>query len=124
MNNTIDLSTLDSRPPWRVVGWLKKLTIIVFVLAVLMIIFGLIAGYFYMQIPSDEETPLEAFYGAVLSTLENAGYYGIAIGFYALIMWLASQAVDRIDQLVWLNADETDRLYIYNKRMRNNAKNN
>lgn len=116
MENAIDLLTLESRPPWRVVKWLKRATVVIFAIAVLMIILGLITGYLYMQIPSEEESALEALYGAISSTLENAGYYCIVIGFYALIMWLASQAVDRIDQLVWLNADETDRLYIYNKR--------
>ncbi|MEP3892267.1 MAG: hypothetical protein ABJN69_17540 [Hellea sp.] len=116
MAEELDLSTLDSRPPWHVVKWLKRLAIGIFAFSVFMIVFGLIAGYLYMQIPGDGETEIEAFYNAASSLLEDAGYYGLVYGFYALILWLASQGVDRIDQLVWLKADETDRRYIYNQR--------
>ena len=119
----LNLTTLEARPPWHVVRWLKRLTIVVFIIAVLMIIFGLIAGHLYMQIPSDEESPLETFYGALSTTLEDAGYYGISIGFYALILWLVSYGVDKIDQLVWLNANQTDREYIYKQRVKTDAKN-
>ncbi len=120
----LDLSTLESRPSWYVVKWLKVLSFVIFAFSFLMIALGLIAGYLYMSIPAEEESALEAFYGAVSGTLENAGYYGISIGFYALILWLVSQGVDRIDQLVWLNADETDRAYLYNSRKKKkNAKN-
>jgi hypothetical protein len=120
----LDLSTLESRPTWYVVRWLKIATLVIFMLSMIMILMGLVAGYIYMSIPSGEESALEAFYGAISSTLENSGYYGISIGFYALVLWLISQGVDRVDQLVWLNADNTDREYLYNSRKKKkNAKN-
>lgn len=46
----------------------------------------------------------------------------IGILFYAGIFWLVSLAVDKVDQLVWLNASDEDRGFILQKRNRKNAK--
>jgi len=114
--------TLSDRPPLRMVSWLKWLAIAAFVLAIVFIIAGLIAGYMYMEIPSEDESALEALYGALSTTLENAGYYLISTGFFGLILWMASIAVDRLDQLVWLNASDEDRAEIIAKRKKKRVK--
>ena len=115
--------SLADRPKWWLPRVMKWLAILAFVIGGVFIIFGLIAGYFYMEIPSEDESVKEALYGALSTTFENSGYYLILTGFYGLILWLASKAVDKVDQLVWLNASDEDRDFILKKRKRKNAKN-
>jgi len=45
----------------------------------------------------------------------------IGIVFYAAVFWMLSLAVDKIDQLVWLNASDEDREEILAKRKKKNA---
>lgn len=45
----------------------------------------------------------------------------IGILFYAVVLWMLSLAVDKIDQLVWLNASNEDREEILAKRKKKNA---
>jgi len=45
----------------------------------------------------------------------------IGILFYATVFWILSIAVDKIDQLVWLNASDEDREEILAKRKKKNA---
>ena len=110
--------SLKDRPPLKIVSWLKWLAIIAFISAFIFIIAGLITGYFYMEIPSEDETATEALLGALSTTFENFGYYLISTGFYGLVLWLASNAVDRLDQLVWLSASDEDRREIISQRVK------
>lgn len=59
-----------------------------------------------------------------LSYLADEVMWGaIGVLFYASVFWMLSLAVDKIDQLVWLNASDEDREEILAKRKKKNAKN-
>ena len=55
--------------------------------------------------------------------LLTVGMYTLTLAFYAGILWLISLIVDKVDQIVWLNATEQDRLNIYNQRQKKKNKN-
>ena len=57
-----------------------------------------------------------------LSYIADEAFWGsIGILFYASVFWMLSLAVDKIDQLVWLNASDEDREDILAKRKKKNA---
>lgn len=107
---------LEDRPKLKLATWFKWLAIIAFALAVLLIILGLLLGYFYIEFSVGDETRSGSILGAVVQVLESLGYYMISLGFYGLMLWLAAKAVDYLDQLVWLNATDEDRRKIISQR--------
>lgn len=116
MSDQISEFKLEDRPKLRLVAWLKWLSIVAFVVAVIMMVAGLFFGYLSAQSPFEDETTSNIFLESTASLLESFGYFLISFGFYGLMLWLASKAVDFLDQLVWLNATDEDRRKIISQR--------
>jgi uncharacterized membrane protein YbhN (UPF0104 family) len=123
MNDVVNYK-LSDRPDW----WLPKLlkwgsmglAILVVLMGVLSFILHRIDSY-ALNPDADEENLVFINFAEFASELAWAS---IDILFYVVVFWLLSLAVDKIDQLVWLNATYEDRKEIISKRMKKkNAKN-
>lgn len=109
-----ELFKLSDRPKWwvpRVLMWVTFLGL--FLSGIFLIAssaFGLIDT---MALNGTGDVTLSLW-----SFAEEALWTAIALSSYAFIFWLLSLAVDKIDQLVWLNASDEDRAEIIQKRAR------
>ncbi len=112
---------LSDRPKW----WLPKLMKWVAILATTLSVIMWIGSM------ALEAVDTYALNGAVsdgdsvalnLSYMADEVLWGaIGILFYAVVLWMISLAVDKIDQLVWLNASDEDRAEILAKRKKKDA---
>ncbi len=126
MPDQLDLFTLATRPPWRVPHILVRAARILFALSILAIIIGYFWASWVYKMSSETEGMTElmlAFGGNPGELLLTVGMYTLTLAFYAGILWLISLIIDKVDQIVWLNASEQDRLNIYNQRQKKKKKN-
>lgn len=107
---------LEDRPKLTLERWFKWLAIISFTLAVLIFVSGFSIGFSSALGPVDGQTTNNLVLRVVSRVLENLGYFMVSVGFYGLMLWLASKAIDYLDQLVWLNATDEDRRKIISQR--------
>ena len=122
MSEKLDLSTLTSRPPWRVVKIIRWLAIGCVVLSIVLGLVAAVLGYMDSSVlGTHDETSASAILplGELASEL---AWEVIAFAIYAFFLWLIALGVDKIDQLVWLKASEEDRLHIYNQRHKKKQK--
>ena len=122
MTNTPKYSLAD-RPKWWLPKLMKWVSVITAVLALVMWVGSLILesldAYALNSAANEEDSVALNF-----SYLADEVMWGaIAILFYAVVFWMLAVAVDKLDQLVWLNATDADRDFILQKRNRKNAKN-
>jgi len=114
---------LSDRPSWWLPKLMKWAAILSAVIALLMFV-----GSFTLE-ALDTYALSEAVEGedSVVMNLsyiaDEALWAALGILFYAAVFWMLSLAVDKIDQLVWLNASDDDRAEILAKRKKKNAKN-
>ncbi|PHS38271.1 MAG: hypothetical protein COA91_08455 [Robiginitomaculum sp.] len=126
MSDQLDLSTLAARPPWRVPHMLVRAARVLFALSILAIVVGYFWASWVYKMSSQTEGLTElmvAYGGNPGELLLTVGMYTLTLAFYAGILWLISLIVDKVDQIVWLNATEQDRLNIYNQRQKKKNKN-
>ena len=114
--------TLADRPKWwlpRVMKWVSVLTaVLAFMMWIGSMILEALDVYALNPDANEEDSvALDLSYFA-----DEIMWGAIAILFYAAVFWMVSLAVDKIDQLVWLNASDEDRDFILQKRTRKNAK--
>jgi hypothetical protein len=127
MTKTIDLSTLASRPPLKFPRLLAIAARMLFSLSITLMFIGYFwANYIYRTSEDLKDIEgaeiLTAMMGNPGELLMSIGYYVLNIAFFAGILWLISLIVDKVDQLVWLNSSEEDRLHIYNQRQKKKQK--
>lgn len=120
MSENLDLSTLASRPPWRVVKIFRWLAILT---AVLTLLGFIMSGILYLQVmalnSAQENTDTEnAVSLDIADFLIEAAWSGLGLLFYAVVFWMLALVADKLDQLVWLKASEQDKLHIYNQRQK------
>jgi len=122
MTNTPKYSLAD-RPKWWLPKLMKWVSVITAVLALVMWVGSLILeslDVYALNSAANEEDSVALNF----SYLADEVMWGaIAILFYAVVFWMLAVAVDKLDQLVWLNATDADRDFILQKRNRKNAKN-
>ena len=117
---------LSDRPTWRMPRLLARVARLLLVASVIAMIIGYVWGYFIYEATADIEggealiAMMGSNAGEMLMTL---GFYALNIAFYAGMLWFVSLIVDKLDQLVWLNATDADRSEILQKRNKKNAKN-
>lgn len=119
--------TLSDRPKWwlpRLFKWLAILS------AVVGLVMWVASAWLYSMVSIDvlaldgaEEEIETSFLEMTAGFLEEASILLIEILFVVAFLWLLAIAVDKIDQLVWLNASDEDREDILAKRKKKNAKN-
>ena len=114
---------LSDRPKW----WLPRLfKIIGLIVAVIGIVSYLASLSFYASAEalhgdSDEwGESREVLFG---SLLEDTAVLALEAIFALAFLWLLAIGLDKLDQLVWLNATDEDREEIFAKRKKKNAKN-
>jgi len=113
--------TLADRPKWWLPRVMKWLTILSVLFALILWLSSMLLEVFMVAALNGDEGS-EAFTELVYFT-DEAALAALGVLFYAGIFWLVSLAVDKVDQLVWLNASDEDRDFILQKRKRKNAKN-
>jgi len=114
---------LTDRPKWWLTHLMKWVAVVTALLATVMWL-----GSFVLQaldiIALNGSREEEDSVAINLSYMADEIMWGaIGILFYASVFWMLSLAVDKIDQLVWLNASDEDREEILAKRKKKNAKN-
>jgi len=118
---------LTSRPRLKFPKLLAIAARMLFSLSIAM----MLLGYFWASNLYRTSEHLKDIEGAeVLTTmmgnpgdlLMSFGYYVLMVAFYAGILWLISLILDKVDQLVWLNASEEDRHHIFNQRQKKKQK--
>lgn len=114
---------LSDRPNWWLPKLMKWAALLSAAFALLMFV-----GSFILEaidnyalsgsVDSEDSVVLNLSYIA-----DEALWGALGILFYAAVFWMLSLAVDKLDQLVWLNASNEDREEIIAKRRKKNAKN-
>ena len=118
-----NMTSLADKPIWRGVKILKWSAIALFVLAVIFFIASIIFGYVDSLILTDEALSEEDSVAINLSyMLDELAWAAVGLGFYAAVLWFLSQILEKVDQLVWLNADEHDRAWLLKTRKKNKNK--
>ena len=116
--------SLADRPKWWLPKLMKWFVIISVILAFFMWVVSTIIYSFNDSYESEEEGD-EA--SELASTIGDVAYEvmsnTIDILFFVCTLWILSLAVDKLDQLVWLNASDEDKEFLIEKRKRKNAKN-
>ncbi len=116
MTNKLDLSILASRPSWRIPKFFKWAAIIAIVISIAVMLVSVWCSHWYLTLPEGDTQ--EMFANAMAENTSDISYFSAWLGFVALMSWLMAIIADRLDQLVWLNASEEDRLHIYNQRQK------
>jgi len=117
---------LSDRPSWLLP---KILKIISGLLAVFALVTGLLGLFFSWYAENFNSRQEEASQGHDNVRLDISEFFyeiaGVSVDFLfsAVFVWLMALAVDKIDQLVWLNSTDEDRKVILAKRKKKNAKN-
>jgi len=114
---------LSDRPSWWLPRLMKWVAVLSAAIALLMFVGSFILealdSYALGQTVDGEDSVV-----LNLSYIADEALWGsLGILFYAVVFWMLSLAVDKIDQLVWLNASDEDREEILAKRKKKNAKN-
>lgn len=122
MSEETQIYKLSDRPKWWAVRVFKVLSLFTaaFALIALIVIFVFTTFEVFdvMALSGAEESGSEL----ILYFLDEAVWLSLGLLFYALIFWFLSLAIDKLDQLVWLNASQEDRSEILQKRKKKNAK--
>ena len=124
MSELVKKYSLADRPKWWLPKVMKWLTLIGAIMAVLMWLSSTIVYFFHNRIILDEGGPDTAeVYFDMGDFASEAAWASIGLMFYAGVFWFLSLAIDKIDQLVWLNASDEDKEFLIEKRKRKNAEN-
>jgi len=116
--------SLADRPKWWVPKIMKWLSIFGVVIAILMWVASTITYNFYDRIALDGgNSDSSEVYLDIGAFASEAAWASIGLLFYVVVFWFLSLAIDKLDQLVWLNASDEDREVILTKRKNKNAKN-
>jgi len=107
---------LSDRPKWWLPKLMKWVAIASAVFGVVMFIGSMVLEALDTYALSDIEDGEESIALSLSYIADEALWGSIGILFYAAIFWMLSLAVDKIDQLVWLNATDADREDILAKR--------
>lgn len=114
---------LSDRPKWWLPQLMKCMAILSAIVAVIMFLGSLFLeafGTYTLREAADDKD----FVAINLSYMADEVLWGsLGVLFYTAVFWMLSLAVDKIDQLVWLNATDEDREEILAKRKKKNAKN-
>ena len=123
MTDLIETFNLSDRPDWWVPRLFKRLSLICLVISVIsffgLVVWGGILAFDILALPGESDFDILGY-----DFLSETLWTSLGILAYAVTFWLLSLAIDKIDQLVWLAASDTDRREIILKRTKvNNAKN-
>ena len=112
---------LSDRPKWWLPKLMKWVAIASTVFGIIMFIGSMVLEGIDTYALSGGEYDEESIALSLSYFAEEALWGSIGIVFYAAVFWMLSLAVDKIDQLVWLNASDEDREEILAKRKKKNA---
>lgn len=115
---------LSDKPTWWVPRFMKWAALIAAVFTVLFFVISLVIASFevfdVMALGASEGEGFSLVVSLADMASESA-WAAIGMLFYAVVFWILALAVDKIDQLVWLNASNEDREEILSKRKKKNA---
>ena len=128
MDNSDSVLTLAERPKWwlpRLFKWLSVILLVIGILAwivseIIKIYLGSIIESFDNE--NINEDVQDHFLTEVSDSMYSASIYFVDLMFTVLFLWLLAIAVDKLDELVWVNASDKDKAYIISKRKKKNAK--
>ena len=116
---------LSDRPKWWVPRLMKWAAIIAAVFTVLFFVVSIVIASFevfdVMALGSSDGEGASLVLSLADLASESA-WAAIGMLFYAVVFWMLALAVDKIDQLVWLNATDEDRAEILAKRKKKRVK--
>jgi len=120
-----DFSKLSAKPSWWMLRYLKIAAILFLVLSAVSFVGSVLFGFIdsiALNDPVNEEDSISLNLSYMFDELAWAS---IGLGFYAAVLWFLSQIMEKVDQIVWLNASNEDRMWIYNRRVKkkSNVKN-
>ena len=119
-----DLSKLSARPQNNSVRILFLIAILFVVLTGACLIGSIALEYFDSIALNGDDADTESSVYINLSYLaDELAWVTIGLGFYAAVLWFLAAIVDRVDQIVWLNASDEDRVWIHDQRMKKKEKN-
>jgi len=116
--------SMKDRPSPKDFIWIKWLAFTFIVVGTLFLVMGLMAEFIYLATPGEGDSPKELMFLGAYETLQGGSSVLFILGFVSLAIWVASKALDRLDQLIWLKSSQTDRQDLISiKKKKKNAKN-
>ena len=115
---------LSDRPKWWLPRLMKWIAISTALLALIMWLGSMALEAFDTMALNGGQSEEDSAVLNLSYMADEVLWGAIGILFYASVFWMFSLAVDKLDQIVWLNASNVDREEIIARRRKKNAKNN
>ncbi len=122
----LDFTKLSTKPKSRLANVFKWLALLFLVASTICFIGSIVFAYLDQIALTPENTPNDESVYLNLSYMLDELIWGvIGLGFYSAVLWFLSQVLEKVDQIVWLNASIDDRRWILEQRSKKikNAKN-
>lgn len=113
VGENIDVSSLSSRPRWWVPTALMWVSIGVFAVGTLVSVGEAMSSYDHAA--ADPERSASA---SLLAAVFQFVWYFVSNCFWAILVICVGRGIDKLDELVWLAASESDRREIARRRRR------